>query len=191
MHYRLFLPIMIVLSFACHKSHLEPKGPVMQTTNLNDEEITEKSHMALDINNDGLIDLGFNTPLIGDPVYHRTIFEFLLMPTRNSTLLLVNDDLESPIFKKGDQIGATFAGSKWSANAYVPLVQKFTEQTGSYWYGLWHSASHQYLGIELIVNGEPYFGWIELSIDTDKEKLILHKMAICTKANMPVTAGDE
>jgi hypothetical protein len=190
MKYHLFFPMMIVINLACHKSHDEPRGPVMKYTNLNDEEVNEKNYKALDIDNDGQIDLAFNTPLVGDPLNNRAILEFLIMPSRNRTLLLVNDEPEVPVLKKGDQIGASFAGSKWSPNAYVPLVQKFLEQNGSYWYGNWHHVSHQYLGIEVIVNSEPYFGWIELSMNTDEEKLVLHKMAISTEANVPVTAGD-
>jgi hypothetical protein len=189
LRYSLILLMTIVINTGCHKS--SEHNPVMLYTNLNDEEINEQSHKALDFNNDGKSDLSFTTKFIGDPSQNRAIFQYLVMPLSNNTSLLVNDQGESPILKKGDQIAATFTGCIWYPNASVSLVQKIFEQTGSYWYGLWHHVSHQYLAIRVIANGEPYYGWVELSIDTDAEKLVLHKMAICTEANVAVMAGKQ
>jgi hypothetical protein len=58
-----------------------------------------------------------------------------------------------------------------------------------YWEKPWKDAIHKFLAIRVHRNGQLYYGWVELSMDRSRSKLILHRSGISKIADKPVKAG--
>src|SRR5439155_20250618 len=96
---------------------------------------------------------------------------------------------ESPMLQKGDSIALSHPGyNLWEISSIV-LAEKIIDNNGNHWEGLWKNADHQYLPVQVEKNNKLYHGWIELSFDTTREVMILHKSAISTEENKTVKAG--
>ena len=175
---------------ACIKKSMDNEThPPMQYTYLNDLEIRAMEYSHLDIDGNGTVDFTFHTQLIGDPVLKQDRRQFMV-GSKIETNLLNNKSDESPKLTKGDRIGAKQEGYNWYEISSVVLTEKVIPSEGNIvWRGLWKSASHNYLPVQLVKGGKVYHGWIELSFSTDSERLILHKAAICTESNSEIKAG--
>lgn len=186
------LPLWIAAfaAVACIKKSLtDDAHPLMQYTYLNDLEIKATEYSHLDIDGNGTIDFTFHTQLVGDPILKQDRRQFMV-GSKVETNLLNNKDDESPKLKKGDRIGTRHEGYNWYEISSVVLTEKVVPSEGSiFWRGLWKSANHNYLPVQVVRGEKIYHGWIELSFSTDNERLILHKAAICTESDTEVEAG--
>ena len=57
------------------------------------------------------------------------------------------------------------------------------------WEGAWKDVQHKFLAVQVTENGSVYNGWIELSFDTTKERVLLYRSAISKEAGIDIVAG--
>ena len=175
---------------ACIKKSINDEThPPMHYTYLNDLEVKAMEYSHLDIDGNGTADFTFHTLLVGDPVLKQDRRQFRV-GSKIETNLLSNKVDESPRLVKGERIALRHEGYDWYEISSVLLTEKVIPVDGNiFWKGLWKSANHHFLPVQLVKAGKVFNGWIELSFSTDTERLILHRAAICLDANAPIKAG--
>jgi len=164
----------------------------MEYFNLDNREIKSNSPgFLIDVNHDGRKDLAFTTLLVGDPVNQVDKLQFLIS-TNIEVNLPVNGNEEIPVMNKGESIAIeNFNGYQWFELSSILLVQKIISFIAPpVWEGHWKNAVHRYLPYQVVVNGKPYNGWVELSVDIAGEKVLLHKAAISKEPNKTIKAGE-
>lgn len=164
--------------------------PQMIYTDLENKEVRFNGSSSIDLNKDGIMDIRFHTMLVGDPVAKQDKEKYLVTSKVNC-LLPVNSNENAPVLFKGDAVPLKdFAGYTWYEVSQIELAQKVTAMTGDpFWEGVWKSASHNYLPVQLRMNNQRFNGWVELSFDVNSEKIILHKAAISKLPERSVVAG--
>lgn len=189
------LALVTALMTSCNKDEtpLPPvdQQPEMIYTDLQNRELKFQQAQLIDLNHDELVDIGFSTWYIGDPIETKDEVLFFAGSYVHSNLL-VNEANGSPAFNEGEVIPiSNYPGHNWYQVGQVEMALKNIPATGlPYWEGNWKSVSHKYLAVQVVVAGKRYNGWIEVSFDTVGEKLILHKAAISKEAEKPVVAGE-
>lgn len=145
---------------------------------------------SIDLNRDARIDLVFSTLLVGDPLNQVDKLQFLVQ-SNIKVNLPVKVGEEIPVMNKGDLIALTnFQGYQWFELSSIVLVQKIISfNQAPIWEGHWKLAANKYIPFQIIVSDKIYGGWIEISVNTANEKLIVHRAAISKDANKVVKAG--
>jgi hypothetical protein len=106
------------------------------------------------------------------------------------TNLLVDGEEQTPVKNRNEKIGSVHEGYNWFEISAIVLAEKITPVLGDVnWQGPWKNVVHKYLPVQLDKNGKLYNGWIEVSFDTTKEKLVLHRCGISKEADKSVLAG--
>jgi hypothetical protein len=135
---------------------------------------------TIDLNGDGKNDIrweiqyihGLQNEDMGDEL-------FTLLPI-NDAKLLYKKNSHSPLFEKGDKI--KFDGTDqfiWTGYS-LDLASKHTE-TGL-WNGQW-AGKTAYLAVKINIEGELHCGWINLTMDTTKQKIIFNHSDYNIKAD--------
>lgn len=165
--------------------------PVMEYFEFNNREIRAGiPGFSIDLNRDARIDLVFSTLLVGDPLNQVDKLQFLVQ-SNIKVNLPVKVGEEIPVMNKGDLIALTnFQGYQWFELSSIVLVQKIISfNQAPIWEGHWKLAANKYIPFQIIVSDKIYGGWIEMSVNTANEKLIVHRAAISKDANKVVKAG--
>ena len=188
-----FTAIILLLLTACKKEPLpvtppsEPH-PQMLYKDLLNAEVNYQHSKTIDIDGDGSIDFYFGVQLVGDPVLQRDRKQFMANSVVKRNLLNDLND-QSPVLNKLDTISKVHQGYTWWEISAIVLTEKIITNTNVYWDGVWKAANHNYLPIQVEKAGKLYHGWIELSVDTAAEKLILHRAALSKEEDKTVKAG--
>ncbi len=184
----LTIPGALFFLISCHKPVMQHSE--MNYTDLQNKEVKFNQSSSIDLNGDGIMDIRFHTMLVGDPMAKQDKQKYLVTSKINR-LLPVNSTENAPVLFKGEGVPLeNFSGYTWYEIAQIELAQKVTGITGDpFWEGLWKSASHNYLPVQIKVNNQRFNGWVELSFDIDAEKIILHKAAISTLPERDIIAG--
>lgn len=164
--------------------------PEMLVTELNDAEVTDKKSFSLDIDHDGTKDFAFATWYIGNPNQQEDELLFFAASGISSSLM-VGAENNSPRFAKNETIFVTpVPGYDWYIVSQVELAMKNIGMSGDpYWEKEWRTANHSYLAVNVKRDGKIYCGWVELSMDTENSKLILHRAAISKAPGRAVKVG--
>jgi hypothetical protein len=165
-----------------------PTHPVMVYNDLRSAEVKYGQYKYLDLDNDGSFDLLFNVTLLGDPILQRDRLQFYANSGKERNLLNDAQD-QSPVLNSMDPISKTHPGYTWYEISAILLAEKIITFNGNYWDGLWKNVSHKFLPVQIQKNDKLYHGWVELSFDTIKQTLILHKSGISTEEDKEVKAG--
>lgn len=175
---------------ACSKNDatIDPPHPNMIYKDLREQNIKFQHPASLDIDSDGSNDFNFGVLLVGDPVLERDRLQFYVSSKQKRNLLNDQND-ESPMLNKLEPIKMVHPGYTWYEISAIVLAEKITNYNGSTWHGLWKSAHHKYLPLQVDRNGQVFHGWIELSFDTVNERIILHKAAISAEPGKEIKAG--
>jgi hypothetical protein len=189
----LLYTLMLIIMAGCKKDPVNqptpgPAHPVMLYKDLKNFEVSKGHSQSLDIDNDGITDCSFSVQLVGDPIMKVDKLQYYVFSRIKRNLLNdVND--ESPLLNKYELIKKDHPGYTWYELSFIVLTQKIISYDGDTWTGLWKNADHKYLPLQVEKNGNLYHGWIELSMNTVTEKLVLHRSGISTEANKEVKAG--
>ncbi|HTQ28042.1 MAG TPA: hypothetical protein VMI35_07940 [Puia sp.] len=183
-----FLMTMICV-YACDKP-VPSNLPPMNYSDLTGQQISFGGRADVDLDGDSIIDVRFSTLLVGDPLA-QIDKEKYFAESRGGCLLPLDTNDNAPRMNLGDRIlAADFSGHSWLSAASVELVQKVKSAPGSHhWEGKWAGSNHNYLPVQVRKNGQPYNGWIELSVDSMDEKIILYRAGISKIAGREVEAG--
>lgn len=179
---------------SCTKKHIaptQPAEPAMLYFNLNNKVLKpHQNSVNVDVNADGRKDLFFSVWLIGDPIAQQDKWAYVVSSDLY-TLLPINEQEEVPVMNSYTLIPKnSFSGYDWWGASAVMLVQKVISiDSPDYWEGHWLQATKKYLPFQVVVNTKPYAGWIELSVDTANEQIILHRGAVCAQPNITIKAG--
>lgn len=189
---KMILPAVIVALFfsSCQKERSVPPAPhpVMHYKDLQNKAVGYSQPASIDVDDNGVNDFSFGVILVGDPILQRDRLQFLAHSKVN-TLLLNNEQDQSPVLQKNDSVSVLYPGYQWFEISSIVLAEKITTMTAVSWDGLWVTASHKYLPLQLKKGDQFFNGWIELSFDAATEKLILHKAAISTEGAKTIKAG--
>lgn len=189
--------IALAFSFAsCKKEKSAVAPPVTPSPeiimiDLEDREMEYgNGPLLLDFDKDGTRDFLFNVSLVADPIAGIDKRRFMTSSGVQSKFA-VNNSEEVPCMNKGDVIGIEdFGGYQWNLVLSVRLVERWEDMSGDIsWHGNWKYATKKYLPFQMIINNRPHCGWMELSIDVNQQKVILHKAAYAKQPEVAVRAG--
>jgi hypothetical protein len=185
--------LFLIMIVACKKSRPEPIAeahPPMLYKELSDSSIVFGKIASFDLDNNGTKDVLFSTQLVGDPVEQKDKKQWMIT-TSFTTSLPVNGSEQVPRLHYLDAIPVNdFSGFSWYNASSILLVQKtYTMTTAPYWEGDWKAASHWFIPVQLKAQDGVFNSWIEVSFNTDNEKLVLHRAGICKETNKAVLAG--
>jgi len=182
--------------FSCSKDENQiipppaPSHPAMHYTDLQNKEVDYNSGQVIDIDQNGTNDFLFKTTPIGDPIGRVDKLRFSAISSIHASLF-VSGENASPVLNKGDVISRqNKLPYEWFIVSEVEMAEKITSfEVPAFWQGGWKDASHQFLAVQVTKDEQQYQGWVELSIDTANDKLILHRSAISKEASKDVKAG--
>jgi hypothetical protein len=194
-HFYFILSIIVCL-ISCKKESSKPDTPNSPTPKmeyfdfLNKEIKAGLPGLSIDFNRDGQKDIIFSTRLVGDALNQVDKLQFLVQSNIKVNLAVKSSE-EMPILKMGDSIFlSNFQDYFWYELSSIVLVQKIISSTQPpVWEGPWKNASHSYIAFQIVDVDKIYAGWIDISVDIENEKLIIHKAAISKEANKIVKAG--
>jgi hypothetical protein len=185
-----------VLLAGCQKDEVIPAptpapvpAPAIRYTDLGNTPIFNMYGKSIDIDGDATNDFYFQALPVGDPVLGRERLQFYAYSKIHSSLL--NDAVDqSPMLDHSALITTSFTGYTWYEISAVVLAEEIRpDNAASYWEGSFKNASHKYLPVRIQRNNLYYFGWIELSMDKENRKLILHRAGMSTEAGKEIKAG--
>ena len=176
--------------FACSKDENPLPESRMDYTDLQNREVKFNKNQRIDLDKNGTNDFTFGTIHVGDPLLGIDRIQFFA-GSGNYSFLIIDNAEESAILNKGDRVSFTPpAGHQWFNIAFTVLTEKIIpENDPAYWQGPWTNITHRYLAVQIERDGKRYNGWIELSVDKNQEKLILHRGAISKEPSIDVSAG--
>jgi hypothetical protein len=191
----IFTFICFLALISCTKTPLKPNKPVEQYPsmlykNLGDTGIVFGRSASFDIDDDGSKDIYFTTLLVGDPINKQDKKQWHIQSSFDANLP-VSVDESIPMLNNQDNIPIhDFSGYSWYNASGILLVQKVLSDTQPpFWEGQWKAAQNQFVPIQIIRNGKPYNGWIEISFSMSEEKVVIHRSGISKQANQTVKAG--
>jgi hypothetical protein len=194
MKYILVVALCISLA-SCEKNNDEtpPRAnhPEMIYKNLSNRVVNITTPAGIDINNDGPSDVWFEIWHTHDNAQNSDHHRFAVSAGEHSKLL-VNTQHATPILSEGDSLDISQnTNYNWQAPASVDLAKRtLVKTTGTItWEGAWKDVQHKYLPVQINQNNSVYNGWIELSFDTAREKVILYRSAISKEANKDIIIG--
>lgn len=191
-HFFLFAAMVIVLFSSCKRIDVEITIPEDMTyVNLNNRTVAfQQGPVVLDLDHNYENDLIFSVWLVGDPILEQDKRQFRVSSGIH-TRLAVNANEETPVMGVGDMIYlSSFNGYNWYEVSSIILVQRVEGMYGPiFWTGNWQTAYHRYLPFQLVKNNQRYNGWVELTVDLEQEKIILHKAAYSNLPERKIRAG--
>jgi hypothetical protein len=191
--------ILVTAATACKKNPVSPKPettskdtphPAMTYIDLSGKSIAYGQSLTLDLNKDGKLDLQFYTAQISydDNTKAKKVYYVASFVYCNVATNLDNDF--APIYTKGTPITrSNLPGYEWNNAQLLDLAHKVYSGGATYWEGPWKNQDHQYLPLQILSGTKTYMGWVELGADTQQEKLVFYKAAICQEPDVTIKAG--
>lgn len=188
-----YASLLLITLASCEKDPVQPHvpspapHPTMRYTDIG-AIVKPGRTRTLDINGDSSIDLVFDVQRVGDPILQVDRVQYLVNSLQKRNLL-VNEAEESPRLRRLERIGLVHAGFHWYEIASIVLAEKFIGRSESWWDGIWKTADHHYLPVQIDHRDGKYQGWVEISFSTTAEELTLHRAALSVEANKEIQAG--
>lgn len=140
-------------------------------------------YVYLDIDKDGIDDFQFSTVIVNKEGVIHTKY---MVNTLGQNQILTADNSAS-INEEGMSI-SEFGNESWSTKS-GEIIEQVEDGTSNHWNGTWSGDRDQYLGIKLVKEGKEYTGWVNVSIDPEKEAAYVHGYAINRNSNSGIAAG--
>ena len=191
---KLFLAVAVatLLLMSCKKDDvvITPQ-PTMEYTNLHDSVVRYAQPPVLfDFDEDGFSDLKFGVILVGDGALGQNKRQFRVSSGIHSKLA-VNTLEQVPVMSIGDSIPlSNFNGYEWWLVSSVIMVERVENTAGQVWWqGHWQGAVKKYLPFQMIKNEHRYNGWVELTVNVQEGKIVLHRLAMSKVPEKVIKAG--
>ena len=164
-----------------------------------DTTICEYGSYSLDLNNDGIIDFIINTHTSIRISYYGFGSELrgeVFVSNRDSNAIAEYKNYIASLFNSGQEIGAKDSFNTHTGFLIDKLVGYFEGHRSGYYYyfGLWDTTKHdKFLGLQLKVNSNTYYGWARLSVTADARYYCfeLKDYAINTNPNESILTREE
>jgi hypothetical protein len=156
-----------------------------------DKTITHDSpSYQLDVDGDQVNDLRFVKLYVGDPLEKVDKLQFRVSGIRRG-MIPVNHEDEVPIINQADLIPVTdFDGNMWYPLSSSILIERVEDVNGAIsWRGNWVNATNKFLPFQIVKDNLRYNGWVELSVNTAKQQLVLHRAAVSKTPEKAIKAG--
>lgn len=163
----------------------------------------EGSNIQIDLNGDGLTDIGYKWFFMGGgsgtstsaykPTYStnynvRCIYNTFINPYGGGIRPGCRQPLvaNTPIYKNVPETTLV-----WSYGGYEEalLWTTFSFETGAIHSGPWSNQSNMFMGVEISVDTNKYYGYVQLSVD-EENHVTLVDYAIEQNPNTPILCGD-
>ncbi|GAB4092440.1 hypothetical protein [Flaviaesturariibacter terrae] len=191
---KLLLPLLLLLA-ACRKNPAPappPAGnvtlPAMRVIDLHNAPVRYRQVHTVDLDGDGAHDLVFKCQLVGSPSQQADRYQFCVQSSIRRNLL-VNDRDETPPFTEGASIGIGHPGFNWWEVSHSVLAEKIVSDNETRWDGLWKTAQHRFLAVQVQRGADRYNGFVEISMDQAGNTLLLHRAALNLSPDVPIIAG--
>ncbi|RYY38307.1 MAG: hypothetical protein EOO08_15115 [Chitinophagaceae bacterium] len=191
----LLFALTTLLFLSCKKGHLQravDDGPVtlpaMRSIDLGNAQVRYLQAQTLDLNGDGAIDFVFKLQLVGDPQLGIDRRQLCVQSGVQRNLLL-NEQDETPVFGSGITLPLQQPGFHWWEVGHTVLAEKIVGSNESWWDGIWKTAQHRFLAVQVQQGADRYAGWVELSIDQQSETMTLHRAALNLSPGVPIVTG--
>ncbi|MGE6220428.1 hypothetical protein ACQKCH_11425 [Nubsella zeaxanthinifaciens] len=182
---------------ACKKQNpdkptLDEPTSAVKIIDLSDKYLAYGRDFQLDLNGDKRADFLFTAFHVSYDLNTKSKLVFQLLSTTTTRVAVNTANESTPVLLKGQKVETTtYNGYEWFPVGEVILVEKFYGNGPTYWSGNFMSNSLRYLPFHLFMNGKYYSGWLEISTDTDKEQVRLHRAGIALQPDLPVIAGEQ
>ncbi|WP_336518444.1 hypothetical protein [Pollutibacter soli] len=180
----------IVLMISCRKNDDLWINPPMKYRDLNNQVVGENGRLVLDLNEDGKNDFRFSEWEYASNAENAMVQEFYVFTYEDSYTLTSWNEFSQALNR--DQVIAVQApvNFEW-ANVSQTNFAKQIRPTGgpNTWLGPWKDVQHKFLPVQITIAGERHNGWIEISMDTGRKELTLHRAAWSEKSDEAVLAG--
>jgi hypothetical protein len=178
-----------LLAAACKKSRHNTPKPVLERRSLQDIEVSYLHPQFINIDGDTTHDVYFVVALINDT--EGVHAKFTAYSVKHTKLLSRPDSVIK--LAKGDAIPVIPEHPReW--NGYDTYLCEILLPAGNpadtTWRGDWVAAKRKYMGVQFLNGGEPYLGWIAVSVDTARDCMILHEAAWRKASAGNIHAGD-
>ncbi len=184
----LYYLLILIAAASCKKEKIiMPPQQDMEIKELNETEIGYNQGKRFDLDGNGTYDMAFTTYHIGDPLLQMDKIQFCAVSMIDSYLPINNEENVS-VLSLGDKVYTNSQnGYNWYEVSLIVLAQKNIPLNGAiHWMGPWQQSSHNYLPVQLKKEGKRFNGWVELSFDKEREKIILHRSAISKIPEMDI-----
>lgn len=119
-------------------------------------------------------------------------FEAIIIPRRGNQVVKRKDSFVMA-FEEGDSIGEALSDSlRWASHEAV-LYDFVGREYSATWKGPWPGEKAQYLGLKLVKEGQTYYGWAHVRVDTS---MVHGPVSVCALGynrhpDQPIRAGNE
>lgn len=183
----------ILLSTSCKKTKKgepQPEGKyaAVRYIDLNDR-VLATTYIRLDLTGDAYPELLLMTQATGYGHYTQT--EYQVLSTGSSRTATNLKDESTPVLQKRSKVHATnYDQYEWHPGNKVIVMKKIYQNGTERWAGDFLSNGRRYIPFQVIQGGKYHTAWIELSTDTQNERVIFHRAAIALEAETPILAGE-
>lgn len=194
---RILVPLLMLLAVSCAKKkddripNPNPPAPADMTYNdLGNVTVTLNQMYPVDLDKDGVGDARFRVLASGSGSDGTVDDLYQLNPAPRHRVLL-NEENRSPVYNLGDTIRfQNIAGYEWMALNVVEMAKRsVSANTPTRWEGNFTNVNRKYIAFQVSRYNSFYNAWIELTIDTAANRMILHKSGVSNISGRPVVAG--
>ncbi len=150
------------------------------------EELSFGQEIRIDLNHDGIIDIGIREGLYTSSIFPR--HELRAVPGEGNGIAISAFPAFVWAAEPGDVIGSIDSFTR-SRGVMATIT------TGGFYYaGAWINVKNRYLGIMFQIDGKRHFGWARLNTTPFQRNNNMHALltgyAYETQPNTPIRAGD-
>lgn len=162
------------------------------------QELSYNKFITLDMNADGKNDLYFTSALVMDSQSHLYLFASSISTSGGKLLLDKGTEMglnglwASPL-KQGNPIREQMlATARWSNYMTKAVLLDVIEKVqGNELNGPWVAKDDQYIGVQLLIDNKPHYGWIKVSHQGAEQKLYIAEFAYNLTPSEELLAGQK
>lgn len=189
--YSFFLIILILMSCGEDDNTSLPENTISYQT-----DGRTNYYLNVDLNSDGTNDYFIAFAISADT---RGDHKYAIINPVGANLIKSGANTENYLFNMGFLVAETYNANinhelqldqQWANESNILAIRN-TNNDASVWYeGNWSNNSSNIVGIQLVLEGKSYFGWLRLKFNKLTETVTLIDYAYEKTANKTIKAGD-